>query len=108
MSVFNGLKARKWEIPSVENFSAIRVEMLNEAFQDDASRLSMLDEAVQDEAARPPMLDEVIQERSPMLDETEPQWDQTMIPNFLRFQRALEHIKESSVHPYPTVALRRS
>ena len=64
MSVFNGLKARKWEIPWVENFSATRVEMLNEAFQDDASRLSMLDEAVQDEAARPPMLDEAIQDEA--------------------------------------------
>ena len=44
--------------------SVLPAEMLNEAFQDDASRLSMLDEAVQDEAARPPMLDEAIQDEA--------------------------------------------
>ena len=57
------------------------------------TRLPMLDEAVQDEAARPPMLDKAIQERPPMLDEAEPQWDQTMIPNFLRFQSSVRLIQ---------------
>ena len=56
----------------------------------------MLVEAVRNEAARPPMLDEAIQDeaaRLPMLDEAEPQWDQTMIPNFLRFQSSVRLIQ---------------
>ena len=53
----------------------------------------MLVEAVQDEAARSPLLDEVIQERPPMLEEAEPQWDQTMTPNFLRFQSSVRLIQ---------------
>ena len=39
------------------------------------------------------MLDEAIQERPPMLDEAEPQWDQTMNPNFLRFQSSVRLIQ---------------
>ena len=56
----------------------------------------MLDEATQDKAARPLMLDEAIQDeaaRLPMLDEAEPQWDQTMNPNFLRFQSSVRLIQ---------------
>ena len=63
--------------------------MLDEAIQDEAARPPMLDEAIQDEVARLPMLDEAIQDeaaRPPMLDEAEPQYVQTMSPNFLRFQ----------------------
>ena len=66
--------------------------MLDEAVQDKAARPPMLNEAVQDEAARPPMLNEAVQDeaaRPPMLEKAEPQWVQTMNPNFLRFQSSV-------------------